>query len=218
MSKIYVDAIEPEGVTTDLTLGDVGGADKVIIPGTVKIAGGSPGANKVLTSDAAGDATWAAAADPVSYPSDVWVFRLTTGFNGGNYPMNKAMTKIQYLGSDTFADHSSGVYTFPSTGIWHILFQTSFSNNASYYQWVNIQTTVDFPTGPTWVDASTGYGATRDSNEPAGIAQCQAFFDVENVTTHKCNVGVGANNASMSTLGSATQNNTFIIFQKIGPT
>jgi len=59
MSKIYVDAVEPEGITTDLTLGDTGGGDKVIVPGTIKISGGSPGADKVLTSDADGDGSWA---------------------------------------------------------------------------------------------------------------------------------------------------------------
>ena len=60
MSKINVDTVEPEGATTDLTLGDSG--DKVVIPGTIKISGGSPGADKLLTSDADGDATWVAAA------------------------------------------------------------------------------------------------------------------------------------------------------------
>ena len=62
MSKIYVDAVEPEGATTDLTLGASGGGDKVVVPGTIKISGGSPGADKVLTSDATGEASWATAA------------------------------------------------------------------------------------------------------------------------------------------------------------
>jgi len=59
MSLLNVDTVEPEGVTTDLTLG--AGGDKVVIPGTIKISGGSPGADKLLTSDADGDATWVAA-------------------------------------------------------------------------------------------------------------------------------------------------------------
>ena len=58
MSLLNVDTVEPEGATTDLTLG--AGGDKVVIPGTIKISGGSPGADKVLTSDASGDATWVA--------------------------------------------------------------------------------------------------------------------------------------------------------------
>jgi len=61
MSLLNVDTIEPEGATTDLTLG--AGGDKVVIPGTIKISGGSPGADKLLTSDADGDATWV---DPAS--------------------------------------------------------------------------------------------------------------------------------------------------------
>ena len=50
MSKVYVNAVEPEGATTVLTLGSA--------TDTIKIPGGSPGADKVLKSDAAGNATW----------------------------------------------------------------------------------------------------------------------------------------------------------------
>ena len=54
MSTLFVDTIEPEGATTVLTLGSA--------TDTIKIPGGSAGADKVLTSDATGGATWAAAA------------------------------------------------------------------------------------------------------------------------------------------------------------
>jgi hypothetical protein len=60
MSKIYVDAVEPEGATTVLTLGSA--------TDTIKIPGGTPGADKVLTSDATGGATWAAAASASNVP------------------------------------------------------------------------------------------------------------------------------------------------------
>ena len=35
MSTLFVDAVEPEGATTDLTLGASGGGDKVVVPGTI---------------------------------------------------------------------------------------------------------------------------------------------------------------------------------------
>lgn len=54
MSTLFVDTVEPEGATTVLTLGSA--------TDTIKIPGGSAGASKVLTSDATGGATWAAAA------------------------------------------------------------------------------------------------------------------------------------------------------------
>jgi len=53
MSLLNVDTIEPEGATTVLTLGSA--------TDTIKIPGGGAGADKVLTSDADGDATWEAA-------------------------------------------------------------------------------------------------------------------------------------------------------------
>ena len=70
---------------------------------------------KFLTTDGS-DASWATVST-TSYPSDAWTFRLTTGFNGSQVPITNGFTKIQYLGSDTFADPSSGVFTFPSTGV-----------------------------------------------------------------------------------------------------
>ena len=51
MSKLYVDAVEPEGATTVLTLGSA--------TDTIKIPGGGAGAGKYLQSDADGDASWA---------------------------------------------------------------------------------------------------------------------------------------------------------------
>jgi len=54
MSLLNVDTIEPEGATTVLTLGSA--------TDTIKIPGGGAGADKVLTSDADGDATWVAPA------------------------------------------------------------------------------------------------------------------------------------------------------------
>ena len=207
MSTVKTDAIETRaGGTSVLTIGTA--------TQTIKLPGGTPGADKVLTSNATGEATWETSATPVSYPSDAWVFRLTTGFNGSQDPITNSWTKIQYLGADTFADPSTGVFTFPSTGIWYIRAQSSFSNNASYYQSINIK--VDTGSGQSII--ATGYGATRDSNEPAGIAIITAFFDVTDTSTHKCSFSISANNASMSTLGSATTNNTYIEFTKVGAT
>ncbi|NOY51903.1 MAG: hypothetical protein GXO88_15230 [Chlorobi bacterium] len=55
-NKLY---IENSNSTTPLIGGDFA-ADEVYINGTVKITGGAPGVNKVLTSDASGNATWEA--------------------------------------------------------------------------------------------------------------------------------------------------------------
>ena len=54
MSKVKTDAIETRaGGTSVLTIGTA--------TQTIKLPGGTPGADKVLTSNATGEATWAAA-------------------------------------------------------------------------------------------------------------------------------------------------------------
>lgn len=45
------------GANSNVVLGDAG-TDQITVNGALKIASGSPGLNKVLTSDAAGNATW----------------------------------------------------------------------------------------------------------------------------------------------------------------
>ena len=55
MSKVKTDAIETRaGGTSVLTIGTA--------TQTIKLPGGTPGADKVLTSNATGEASWAAAA------------------------------------------------------------------------------------------------------------------------------------------------------------
>jgi hypothetical protein len=56
MSKVKTDAIETRaGGTSVLTIGTA--------TQTIKLPGGTPGADKVLTSNATGEASWAAAAE-----------------------------------------------------------------------------------------------------------------------------------------------------------
>ena len=62
MSKVKTDAIETRaGGTSVLTIGTA--------TQTIKLPGGTPGADKVLTSDATGEASWAAAASATLAPA-----------------------------------------------------------------------------------------------------------------------------------------------------
>ena len=62
MSKVKTDAIETRaGGTSVLTIGTA--------TQTIKLPGGTPGLSKVLTSDATGEASWAAAATATNAPA-----------------------------------------------------------------------------------------------------------------------------------------------------
>ena len=137
MSLLNVDTVEPEGATTDLTLG--AGGDKVVIPGTIKISGGSPGADKLLTSDASGDATWEdAAAGGLTHKSQ---WRLTTDFADSVDPLKLYWTAVEAddprstdttpdsntaLGAPMDLDTATGYWTFPTTGWWNVEFVCTY--------------------------------------------------------------------------------------------
>jgi hypothetical protein len=101
MSKIYVDTVEPEGATTVLTLGSA--------TDTIKIPGGSPGADKVLTSDADGDASWVASSN--NAPSFA-AYAASTGLSNSTYNKITAATEIYDIGG--CYDTSNGKFTVPA--------------------------------------------------------------------------------------------------------
>ena len=105
MSLLNVDTVEPEGATTDLTLG--AGGDKVVIPGTIKISGGSPGADKLLTSDAAGDATWEDAAGGGLVALRIYTAASSTWSKSTNNP-TKIIVEVIAGGGGSGAGANSG--------------------------------------------------------------------------------------------------------------
>ena len=114
---------------------------------------------------------------------------------------------------------SSGIFTFPSTGIWRIDANVTFSisNTVVRYVQVAIKTTID---NSTWKYGALGsgniYGGTNVSYYAAGYANC--YFDVTN--TSNCKVSIGAYEPSVNAtlLGSTDYNYTYACFTRMGDT
>jgi|GEM_PF-695739 len=92
---------------------------KLEVAGQVKITGGSPGAGKVLTSDANGLASWQPASLSLPFiesgSSSDYIFKITNTNNGGNgiYGINHATsTDSDYFGvrGDIFSPLGGGVF------------------------------------------------------------------------------------------------------------
>ena len=218
MSKIYVDAVEPEGVTTDLTLGDVGGGDKVVVPGTIKISGGSPGADKVLTSDADGDGSWEVL--PAGGLSQYSVWLMDTTFTGSADPMtNWTEASLGYERIGTVMGESSGVFTVPETGKWEIHLFANGSGAAwptstgnSYHIAYSTNSGVSFSDlsrAERW-----GYGGAYEQSSSASMV----FFDVTNTSTHQIRFRAYARTGTNITGGSSTGSSTYAVFKKLGAT
>lgn len=112
MSTLFVDAVEPEGATTDLTLGASGGGDKVVVPGTIKISGGSPGAGKVLQSDADGDGSWATPAASTNTPSFGAYRNTNFGYTDDTWTLIPMDT--EEFDTDSAFDNSAYKFTVPA--------------------------------------------------------------------------------------------------------
>ena len=116
--------------------------------------------------------------------------------------------------------HSSGTWTFPSTGYWFISFQAWVFNQNRSERNVHFQiyTTSDNSNYSNPAAGSIGHpnfsgdgnGATHQS------AHCQTIFDVQDTSTHKVQFRCSMTNQSSTTMG-GRQYSRFVVM-KLGET
>jgi hypothetical protein len=101
------------------------------------------------------------------------------------------MTGAGRIGTSTMG-HSSGIFTFPSTGIWQIGLRTAhYTNAAVNYIYHSIQQTPDSESN--WYIGAYQYigpwtSATGNINYASGTSE--AIFDVTNTSTHRIKFAV----------------------------
>ena len=168
-------------------------------------------------SGGSGGMTWAEAGGGITV-SHQW--RLTTSFTGEAIPIASNWEQVDtdgYGGIGSVMSQSSGIFTFPETGIYYISFGVNSTLNGNDRAVGSfIQTTTD---NSSYSTASQG---TTFINTPGSVAYANAFmdfmFDVTNVSTHKCRFGVSNVNSSTQTDGSTAQNATYATFIRLGDT
>ena len=154
--------------------------------------------------------------------ADTW--RVNTGFT-----LNISPTDLttNWERADTYSpgyigtgmSESSGIFTFPQTGIYHIFNQVSFHQSGSdTHDWVYMRcyATTD---NSNYNAASIGLGHIQDSADE--ISVCSSFiFDVTNTTTHKVKFQVSKQSGSDSVNvgASSSENRTYATFIRLGDT
>ena len=120
-----------------------------------------------------------------------------------------------YLGSGM--TESSGVFTFPSTGIWQITAQMSFKRNSGDNRFAQLILNVTTDNS-SYTNASSGFAIFPSAyNTTNAIANF--IFDVTNTSTHKVKFSAYTNRSSVLFLANSTAyegNST--IFLKLGDT
>jgi hypothetical protein len=155
--------------------------------------------------------------------SDSSYWRVSTDFTVSSDP-TIITTNLEEVDTDGYGrlgsamTESSGVFSFPATGIWLVHAQAGFERNAaeSIYNEVTIDTTVD---DGTWTVAATASNFFRPSSGYAmSSSHTSLQFDVTDVSTHKVRFKVDCQDNSTTCRGNSNMNETCFAFTKLGDT
>ena len=147
--------------------------------------------------------------------ADQW--RVTsTGTGTGVFTANWERNDTNFDKVGTGMSESSGIFTFPSTGIWQIDFQATGKNDAQTdYVSYQIQTT---PDNSTYSAASTQYAACNTGNSFCDF-YLSIIFDVTSTSNYKVKFSHNQNEAgTFEKSGSTSEQVTGATFLKLGDT
>ena len=192
-----------------------------MITGEVNVANGGTGLSSGTSGQFlkfTGSTTLASAADNAGITTaSIW--RVTSNFDGdadpiaSNWEEMDAPTGYGELGSNI--TQSSGIFTFPETGIYSISYTIMLYNDTATGRSVhNIKTTHDNST----YAVSAGAACFCDSGY-LNTSTCHTLFDVTNVTTHKVQFEINqVTNNSNGLLTGTDYNYTYVQFIRLGDT
>ena len=214
-------------VTNATHTGDVTGATALTIAvDAVDIPMLSATGTADATTFLRGDNTWNAAAGGLTHFSQ---FRLNTNFSNDQDPITSNLTEVAtpvgfgklpnvaagVAGSMTV---SSGIFTFPSTGLW--LVQGNFfliqPSNGAGGNVCNVSTTINHSAGPTW--AVTAQFTMGDYYGDKFEGSASYIFDVTDTAECKVRFGVNVTLTDTVTQGNSHENLTYFTFTKLADT
>ena len=203
MGTLFVDKLDPQSGTS-LEIGSSG--DTVTIPSGATITNSG-------TASGFGGITQA----------DLW--RLNTTFTipstntntdlTANWERADDATQSGYIGSGM--SQSSGIFTFPETGIYQIRFNAFFSAASAHYVAVRIFGTPDNSAYDQLATAEQGLADTSGGTDYTNLnAACH--FDCTNTSTHKVKFTVYTTASSTNVYAESTSNATYVTFLRLGDT
>ena len=111
---------------------------------------------------------------------------------------------------------SSGIFTFPSTGIYLIMAKGSYSassSSTSNYNEMDLHTTTD---GSSFNRAAIGWCYIASGGY--GTAACDFMFDVTNTSTHKVKFRAASASSNAYLTANSNDNQTHFTFIRLGDT
>ena len=197
MATLFVDKLDPQSGTA-LEIGTSG--DTITIPSGATIVN-------------SGTATGFGGITVV----DLW--RLSAVAIGSHDPLSANWERADTDGAGVVGSgmtESSGVFTFPSTGIWRIEFLCyMYLNGDNRGITCDLETATDGTTFDRAASAAVFIQQTSGSNTYNG-GYCTFIMDVTNVSTHKVQFVAGATDVRVG--GATGDNATTVVFTRLGDT
>nr|BAR19857.1 hypothetical protein [uncultured Mediterranean phage uvMED] len=174
-------------------------------------------ADEFLQTDGSGVLTWAAAGGGITM-AESW--RVSADFTGDANPISSNWEKTDtdgYGGIGSSMTESSGIFTFPSTGIYLIMFRTSQSGGGgaiNTFASARLQTTTD---NSSYDTAAENYSNNYSVDSYSGVT-CEFIFDVTSTSTHKVRFAIENNHNGITNLGDSGNDRTTAKFIRLGDT
>ena len=159
-------------------------------------------------------------ADKTSLMADEW--RLTSGITTSGSGSNHIDANWERNDSGGFGvlgtgmTESSGIFSFPSTGIYEIqanLYANAQSGGAATYIGLQIYSTQD---NSSYTVRSDGYGSANASAYVSVTVHYQ--FDVTNTTNDKIRIHYNTGHSGITIAGTTSRSVTYVRFKKLGDT
>ena len=215
-SKIKVDTIENVAGSGNVSLGS---GHNLVVPGsvsvnTIKHTGGTTG----LTVASTGIVTASKEVIQTDYMIDQW--RLSANFGTNDSVINAGWERPDdpsYGRIGTGMTESSGIFTFPSTGVYHITVQARIQIQASDGT-AGFEMKVSTDGGSSSDTVATAYESNNASGNTNSSASASILVNVTNTSNFQFFVKTASIEGSNSEIRAHTnENQTMITFERKGP-
>ena len=145
--------------------------------------------------------------------ADQW--RLTAN-NTTNADISSNLERVDYASSakiGTGMSESSGIFTFPSTGLYLVRYNILGEAIANDNILGSIKTTRD---NSSYDEVAVGYFSGDGSSTGSGSSSTECFFNVTNTSTHKVRFNIASIDGGSAVFGNTGENLTFFTFIRLG--
>ena len=174
---------------------------------------------QVLKTDGSGNLSWVTLPSAGLSFSQQWRLTANKSTSSTSSDISANLEVVDsggYGGLGGTMTQSSGIFTFPSTGIYLIKAKGSYSasgGSTSNYNEMDLHTATD---GSSFSRAAIGWCYIASGGY--GTAACDFMFDVTNTSTHKVKFRGASSSSNAYLTGNTNDNQTHFTFIRLGDT